>query len=374
MKTQKTLTAGSANTNRVRIIDNLRTFAMLHVILIHTLFWMDTLYIYVDSFYRSFLLFEMPLFFLVTGMTSNLRGRPEISIRNYLKRFQRILFPYWIYALFATNLVLLTVEPGRIESHFWFFFNWLIPTGRQYTNLNCLTWVIWFVPVYLLVILFLPLLVRHFRYAQSKLVQLLPIPVLFCVAALFTPYGGYKGQFDFIYFAQSVSFYLAWSYIGCLYLEFLHNKQKNILVVMAFVGIAVVSGFFSYLSMRLLDLPTTLSSNKFPPNTAFIFYSIAVMAILYIAFNYIDKFIAWLLSIPVCGWIINQYRTHTLTIMLYQPLAFLAIDQVRNLPTIKTHIDSGGIAEFCFIYPLAVIACAVLAWIFGHIEEVKVIK
>ncbi|WP_270380969.1 acyltransferase family protein [Mitsuokella multacida] len=85
---------------RVQLIDDLRGLAMMYVILIHVLFWLAP---FGNSIFPGFLLIEMPLFFMVTGMANYFAHTDDLR-RYYVSRLQRLLVPYWCYALLAALL------------------------------------------------------------------------------------------------------------------------------------------------------------------------------------------------------------------------------------------------------------------------------
>ena len=66
--------------SRDKTIDRLRGFAMLWVIVVHVLYWGNFFSNGYVNFLKSFCLFEMPLFFFITGASNSLAKVADISI------------------------------------------------------------------------------------------------------------------------------------------------------------------------------------------------------------------------------------------------------------------------------------------------------
>lgn len=80
--------------NRENMVDYLRALAIFQVLFVHSLYWGNVFSTGILSILKSFLLFEMPLFFFVTGAAYSLsknNSKPIVQIRQ---KFLRILVPY----------------------------------------------------------------------------------------------------------------------------------------------------------------------------------------------------------------------------------------------------------------------------------------
>lgn len=146
--------------SRDKTIDRFRGFAMFWVIVVHVLYWGNFFTNGYVNLLKSFCLFEMPLFFFITGASNNLS-----KTNNYFnfvsKRFQRILIPYWVFAIICATLSMVkySVE-GNLDfiTGIKVLLSWMVPINRQMTSVSYLTWALWFVPVYLCIVLIIPAL------------------------------------------------------------------------------------------------------------------------------------------------------------------------------------------------------------------------
>jgi surface polysaccharide O-acyltransferase-like enzyme len=162
---------------RDETIDVFRGFAMLWVVVIHNIYHLGYFDRATGDILRSYVLFEMPLFFFITG-ASNSYSKNNGTIKFYISRLQRILIPYWIYGLicFIVNFV----HSWHKESASFTLtqaIKWIIPWDKQPSALPYLAWSLWFLPVYLGVIILFPLL-RKLKESKFKLFSILPFVAL----------------------------------------------------------------------------------------------------------------------------------------------------------------------------------------------------
>ena len=190
-------------------IDRLRGLAMLWVIFVHVLYWSGVFSMYPVSGLKSFLLLEMPLFFFVAG-AGNSMGKKTKYIKFIRKRFLRVLAPYWIYAFFCILLTLAYSFYKKTLNTAYavkVLVTWVVPLGSQVTDLPYLTWALWFIPVYLGIMLFFPLLMKCHdskgRYLCFPVLWILYFVSLFVGSPLF----------------QEIAFYSIWVYAGLFYNE-----------------------------------------------------------------------------------------------------------------------------------------------------------
>ena len=263
--------------NRDTTIDRLRGFAMFWVIVVHVLYWGNFFTNKYINLMKSFCLFEMPLFFFITG-ASNSFCKINGYFRFVGRRFQRILIPYWIFAVVCA---LLSIGKFSIKGDIDFFtgveifLSWMIPIDRQITTVSYLTWALWFIPVYLCVVTILPVL-KKMKDSARKIefaFLLLGIFVLTC----FLRMG----------WVQNVAFYSFWTYVGLFYCDIkMVIEQKNTrryFLYSAAAGIAAICILFS------AGQSLNMQSNKFPPNVMFLAFSITMMSLILFLMPYFGR-------------------------------------------------------------------------------------
>lgn len=346
---------------RDKTIDRLRGMAMLWVILVHVLYWgnfYSNIYI---NLLKSFSLFEMPLFFFVTG-ASNSKNQANGYFSFVYRRYKRILVPYWVFAIVCTTLSIVkysTTSSIDVNTIAKVFFSWLIPANKQITSIPYLTWALWFIPVYLCVILIIPFF-KHMRHSRMPIMYGLLLLGVFIATCLFK-----------LGWVQNVAFYSLWTYIGLFYDEIIFNLKKksfcNFLLFIAAVGIFVLLVFY------FMKLTIDMQYNKFPPNITFAVFSFVMMAIIILIIPYINKVYDYLEKNKLINKMLKLFSMRSLTIFLYQVFAFNLTIKISNILVAGSDVVAGTAkAAICLI--LTVPLCAVLALIFGRIENVGKIK
>ena len=192
---------------RDKDIDRIRGFATLQVIFVHVLYWTGLFSVGYLRVIKSFFLFEMPLFFFVTGAV-NRNQTVSDPIKFVLHRITRIIVPYWIFALLNICVI---VGKGILNDTLTFSYaakaiiTWIIPYDRQCYSFPYSTWALWFVPVYILCIVLLPCAITLKNGKHSKLL----IPIFIVMTGLFAYLG--------LDIPQKVCFYMIWVCIGFNY-------------------------------------------------------------------------------------------------------------------------------------------------------------
>lgn len=342
---------------RDKTIDRLRAFAMLWVILVHVLYWGNFFTNQYFNLLKSFCLFEMPLLFFITGASNNFS-----KVNSYLefvrKRFQRVLIPYWVFAIICA---IISIFKYRLECDMDFFtgikvlLSWLVPVNRQMTSVSYLTWALWFIPVYLCVVLAIPGL-KHMKRSERRIEFAFMLLGLFWITCLL--------QMGYL---QNVTFYSFWTYIGLFYsdiklvFEEKHNRKYFLYIV--------VAGIVTICICYFVKLPIDMQSNKFPPNLIFLVFSIMMMTLIMLILPYLDRSFVWMEKYKFVGRILDLFSTRSMTIFLYQVFAFNLTVRIANIL-----IQGGGAivsitkAVFCLL--ASIFVCAGLAAIFGRIEQV----
>ena len=341
---------------RDRTLDYLRCLAMLWVIVVHVIYWgtfFGSARIYA---LLSLGLFEMPLFFFITG-ASNSFGREERYFSYVYRRFRRILVPYWVFGTLcglwsaAAEAMASGITLGRAAVVFG---SWLIPWYSQITSLPYLKWIVWFVPVYLAMVLALP--------GMKKLVagkyRMVFVPValgLFAVSWVLD-----------LFWVRIWLFYSLWTYLGLFYRQLrpaLEDKKIRRKLLLGSVVCAVVLG-----ALLILTGEVDLQSHKFPPTPVFMVHACAAMCLILSAVPAIDRFFAKLEARKPLGALIRIYSQRSTTIFLYQTFVFSAVVPITRLLISGTGLLSGAAAS-ALCLALAVPGCALAAKVLGGIES-----
>ncbi len=345
-------------TERDRTLDRMRGFAMLWVIFVHVLYWGVFYTTPLTDVIKSFLLFEMPLFFFITGATNSM-SRDTGYFSFVYKRFARILIPYWVFAVICA---VLSVGKYTLENGFdpkkavIIIGSWLVPIDKQYSNITYLTWALWFVPVYLCIVLLIPLM--------KKLVRK---PLQFALS------GALLGIFVIsnvlnLGFLQKVSFYALWTFAG-MYYSFIKEKLASAKTRAIMGAVAVLgAGVLTLLGIRGVSLD--MQYNKFPPNIVFFVYSCVAMAVIGLILPVLDRFFGRIEKTKFLGKIFEQFSVRSMTVFLYQVFAFnITLRAVAVLIPFSSPLWAVAKIIFCLI--TTVLLCAVLAVVFGWAEKIQ---
>jgi fucose 4-O-acetylase-like acetyltransferase len=343
---------------RDKTIDNLRGLAMLWVIVVHVLYWGNFFENSYLNLLKSFCLFEMPLFFFVTG-ASNGFSKNKGYFSFVLRRYKRILIPYWVFAIICAvlSIAYLQLSNGiNVYTAAKVLISWMIPIDRQITSISYLTWALWFVPVYLCVVLIIPGLkhLRESRYAKLLVIALFAI---FTITSIFN-----------LGWIQNVAFYSFWTYVGLFYNDIIQKvNQKSFRKQMGVIGLA---GMVALAALFLLGYPIDMQHNKFPPNIIFGVFSVMMISLILLAVPYINKLYSYIGNYMVMRRITDFFSSRSMTIFLYQVFAFNL-----TIPFTNLLIPSGSIllsilkSILCFI--TTVLLCVVLALVFGIVEQIS---
>ena len=331
---------------------------MLWVIVVHTLYWGNFCSNNYYNLIKSFFLFEMPLFFFVTGA-----GNSFSKIKGYfsfvLKRYKRILIPYWVFALICVGWTILRIirREGGIEAGIAgkIILSWLIPVDRQMTSIQYLTWAVWFVPVYLCVVLFIPLFKRVKQSGMS-------LPFLFTLVVLFVLTCIFK-----LGWIQNVFFYSIWTYIGLFYSDIILLLKKQRFVYMLLT--TALAGIGSLILLHITGHSIDMQNNKFPPNLIFLIFSVTAMSLIILIIPYINDFYNSICGLSIAQKVFDLFSKRSLTIFLYQVFAFtVSIRLVYDLLPGDTVLL--GILKSLICFVITVPLCALFALVFGKIEDI----
>ncbi len=258
------------------------------VIVIHGIFWLGI----APREPGSWLLFEMPPIFLITGAAYFLgegakQGRLQPS--NYLdflmRRGVRIYVPYLAYVFVAALIVTVVKWQGplsieEIGARAW---AWLNPVTRGAGHTwKMLSWHLWFVAPFLIVTALMPLI-------MTKRVPRFVKPWMLAAAAAVVVLG--LGQVTFAaplddQLIKNTVFYAFWAAFGFM----LAAMPKRWSVGdYALVLVLAALGMTSAAMLQPAAVTLDMQHNKFPPNAVFFLFSCAWMAALLIGARYVAR-------------------------------------------------------------------------------------
>lgn len=325
---------------RDQTLDNLRGIAMLQVILVHTVEWTGFAS---DDWKYTLLLFEMPIFFFVSGALNKING----TYGEYVKvKIVRILKPYYVYAsvcLILTLLVDICLFHYNALVLFVTAISWLVPASYRVfpvcpiTPIPFLRWALWFPLVYLGVILILPLLKKR------------KITVVWIAAAYVLSF-----LLD-INYLKYLTFYLFWAFMGFYYKEFRSRPRVTAAIsVISLMGVVV---------LWQLDLPMDMHDNKFPPNFIFGVYSMFTAFGIITLIPLINKAVAIIRSHRLGKTMFDAFSLESLTIFYWQSFAFLFTVPATMILVSE---NEGMRIIACFI--MTVFICVLIAGIAKYIK------
>lgn len=353
-------------------LDLIRMFAMLWVILVHCIFWMGLWDSGTALTLRSFILFEMPLFFFVTGAVLY-KSKTNFK-KFYLRRFQRILIPYWVYAILCVllNIILVVFLQGDYLDVGALIFSWILPIDQYISYVPYLTGALWFIPIYLLVILFFPLL----KYMRGKIESTFPrngwvswlpliVPVLIIMLLDVT-----NANFAGISYFRETVFYLFWVYLGTFYDSIKDLSRRRVVFALIIVAMSALLiclfgqlGLYSYY----------MQNNKFPPNIMFVLFSICAMVMLYLLKDILLKGFKILLQTPL-KIVLNEFKNHCYSVYLYQTFAFCALYLIMHIFILPIcNITSPYLLLIVYLV-ITIPLCAFFGKVFGIIEKIQFIN
>lgn len=344
---------------RDKTIDQLRGLATLWVIVVHVFYWGNFFNNSFINLFKSFFLFEMPLFFFITGACNNFTR--ICGYFNFVyKRYKRVLIPYWTFAIICTILSIVFYSiTDKIDIHIAskILLSWLIPIDQQITSIPYLTWALWFIPVYLCVILLIPLL-KLMKQSSKQILFFFILLIIFVATCIFK-----------MGWIQNITFYSLWTYIGLFYDIIICNLNKP--SFRKKISSIILFGATTILVLHSMGKEIDMQYNKFPPNITFCIFSFAMMALIILSIPYINKIYTYIKKYKPIKKIINLFSTHSMTIFLYQVFAFnITIHFSNFLITGDNIIISIIKSTLCLITTLPI--CAVLAHIFGKFENKKI--
>lgn len=164
------------------------------------------------------------------------------------------------------------------------FSGWLNPFSTWPSLIPYLSWAMWFIPVYLIIMMILPVLKRCF-FANSSFVRISPL--ILCPSLIILFQINNLGKYFLLW--ESV-FYIFWVYIGFIFIQYVYGKsiQEKIKPCMicficgSLSSVFLLAGGYANPDMQL---------NKFPPNGIFLCYTFTIMSIIILFIDQIHSVI-----------------------------------------------------------------------------------
>lgn len=346
---------------RDKSLDIYRGLIMIYIIgVVHTIYWGVT----ISNTMKSLCLFEMPIIFFISGASHSLSGKKNIYV-YYLKKVERILVPFFVFclvilsAVFSLNCMLKSYgASGALTlSSYDIFINWINPFGTFPSNMNYLNWHLWFIPIYIIIAAIIPLI----YYIYIKLPHYLKfIPLIIFMAITFLT----DKWVQVGYYQKTVVFYLFWTYLGFSYGHFKAKPLRKWYLV-AMTSFAFGSLF---LLVKYGKYVFDMQVNKFPPNLAFMVFSIGCFSVIVIFRDLLKK----LYSIKYINLVIDKYSQYGFTMYLYQPFSYLAISIIINEVLKVAFIYKFKL--FCLVLYFFFVICFGLIYpkLFGRFERIEI--
>ncbi|MDO5708042.1 MAG: acyltransferase [Andreesenia angusta] len=293
-------------------LDLLRAFSIFWVMIVHCLYWPNILDQGVGI---SILLIEMPIIFFITG-ASNIYAKKRSLMNFYKRRLLRVLKPYEVFAII--NIILLYITHQDIN--FTNIIRWILPYGYQYTDIFFLPWHLWFMPVYILLVLILPILLFFYRKNISKYYIVLVQFAL--ILFYFKPELLSNSKLEF--YIPTVLFYSFWTAIGFEFKRIRELRRNNNMIlplVFTLLGIGIM-----YMIYRTNpEISFNMQDNKIPVKLMFSAYSLIAMSVFYILAPGIIFVLKKLKDFKYFNLIINSYNVNGFSIYLFHPFIFLLL-------------------------------------------------
>jgi len=349
-------------TERNENIDILRGFTMMYVIFIHCLYHAGLFTGHYSSIIKSLFLIEMPLFFFISGAGNSLGSKKGI-LKFYLSRYQRIIFPYWIYGMFCVLLTIIAQKILAFNQEKYFSLD--IPLiFTPISNLPYLTWSLWFVPVYFFVILLFPFMKWYYERHDKDNKKYIPLLVL-------TVMLGNNG-WEILYEAKMVIFYAFWMYAGLFFHKFdlsgsLKSKRKIIPVILFCAAVVL---WFIEKNNGYADM----QNNKFPPNIVFLVYAVGALLLFYLFSKYILNGIGYLRKNRIFDWIYKQYIQNCYSVFLYHPISFITLYTINRYTGLDHYMLENQWTSLLICLLFTIPVSAILGKLFSWGEKIKIIR
>ncbi|HLH72428.1 MAG TPA: acyltransferase [Chloroflexota bacterium] len=311
-------------------LDYLRGGAIIWVILVHT-FYHKSFFPYTVQ--KSYLLFEMPVFFFVSGAALYYSHRRNPSVSRFVsRRLVRLLIPYVLLALVCLPLYYVWSRLSGQPMSKSDVISWLT-LYPQNTVPQYVGWYMWFVRAMFAVSLAHLVLVRTFFDQRGRW----PLVAGLTALVIVIPFA--HGA-DHLGFLQEVAFYSLNLILGYAYAAGMLPRRAR-----DYLAIALVAALALFALVHLGWYTGDLQGDKFPPNLAYGVFGIAALSI-FLAFRpWIET---WLGRSKIATKVIDYYNVHSYSVYLWQGFGFWAIDGLVALTGL-----TGWLFRVPYVIPMA---------------------
>lgn len=321
---------------RDKTLDCLRGIAIIQVVFVHVLYWLPIFNGAYSSIIKSFFLFEMPIFFFVTGAVNGL-GK-KVSYKVFCsKRIKGILIPYYVYSVIcvAISFVFYIVHNQlSVKLTIKLLLTWLIPLNLEIMPLPYFAGALWFVPVYIITIILFPMVKTVLLKFRGKMVILSILVFLVVEYGCFfirqnTTFGTTIYTNTLLCILQETFFYLIFMALGALYPQ-LKVRTKKQLRCTAGVLFLCIMGLIS--CKFIFHLSLNMQNNKFPPNYIFLMFAFIVLSLIYLAYPLLKNIYYGITTkIPLFDRFVMNFSKNSLYVFLYQSFSFFIASKLMEM-------------------------------------------
>lgn len=355
---------------RDKELDIFRAIAIIEVIIQHCCYWTGIYSTGEVSIVKSLIVlgFAMPLFFVITGASNFLSSKNNI-MDFYKSRLQRIIVPYWIYAV-----VCIVISYYYLRNNidiFQMIGYWIIPINKQIVFNPLLGGALWFIPIYLFTMILFPLLKKYYKFYCKKSTILLTLAI-FLMTIMILSYiniNNTESNYIYFYYIKMVVFYMLFIYIGIVYidrLKTLYIKKRWLIIVI--IGFLLIDKFLINLGMGSWNMQI----NKFPPNIVFLMQGLMWMTILFVLRKNIVNITERICKNRICNFIFESYRDNCYSIYLFHPIIFVILSKIIIWTNMVDYLNKhNGIYLLLYII-ITIPISAILGKYVSIIERIKI--
>lgn len=342
-------------------LDLLKAFSIFWVVVIHCIYWPN---IIDQGIGVSMLLFEMPLIFFLIG-ASNTYAKKRTVRSFYFKRLTRVIYPYELYAI---AVIIFTAITGSLKSDIpfgTFAASWINPMGEHLSYNKFLSWHLWFIGTYIILILLMPFFMKLHNIKMTKYLMIL-FPVILFVLDRTDILSTDPKLAENI---RNLVFYGFWTIVGFYFLDLKIMRMKSDFIVPIYtITLGALLGiFYMFISDFIINkqMDFNMQNAKFPPSFLFFCYSLIIMSVLFIVSPILIKGMRSLSEFRLFEMIIHSYNHNGFTIYLTHPFIFLAVFNLFN----EYYKDSDKVPVFILFVALTTILSPLLGIVIAMIRK-----
>ncbi len=294
---------------RDKNLDMYRALTLIYIVcVIHVSYWLPFHF----EPYKGLLLWEMPAIFYIAGASAQLSRKK--SVKEQVKsRCERVLIPYYIYALACLFLLLIvSLLPITTNSIDYKLFDYgvsdilSVVLGRGIPGVPMVRHL-WFILPYMLVSSSFPI--------QRNMIERYRLKYLFACFFVFACFS-FVLKFSNIDFSQYhwliVFVVLNCSYFLCYNVFFVAGFLFYKRIRRSHVGVLLLVCLVLLIFLTKGHIPD-MQVEKFPPTVLFVLFGTAWLCLISLVFP----------QLPLRGTIIERWNKYGFTMYLYQNFAFL---------------------------------------------------